>query len=414
MQTPQYHWKRRAVQLATLFIIALIPAVGLFRIDLTTASFTILDRQIWWSNFTLVFGLAIIVATAPIITYMTIGTVWCGWACPQNLLSEWANSLTHKLLGKRANVDVAGEGLKVAAAKNKAVNWIVLALSFLAAALVLGIIPFLFFFSPAEVWSFFTFSAGARLSQFMRQLYFFGVFLIFVDIAVIRYFWCDYACLYRIGQKIFKTQDALHVSYDASRSADCAKCNYCATSCITGIQPTQIKVYDSCIDCGECIDACNRLHARSGTQGLLQFELGEKGGVPTWRGKLREVMSRFNWWVGGLFLAGCAMTVWGILPERQVVLPPPTAAQLKANQLGETCRSQCAPQLAGCKAGVRSDCYRATACQCQCSLEHEPSNPLAGEWRRCVQSDTEKADALNSHAAAAPKAPAAASAGGRR
>jgi len=78
-------------------VIALIPATGLLRIDLATASFSILGHQIWWSNFILVSGLALIFATAPVLTYMTIGTVWCGWACPQNLLSEWANNLTHKL-----------------------------------------------------------------------------------------------------------------------------------------------------------------------------------------------------------------------------------------------------------------------------------------------------------------------------
>lgn len=396
MSSPQYHGKRRAVQLATLFLIALIPAVGLFRIDLTTASFSILDHQIWWSNFTLVFGLAIIVATAPIITYMTIGTVWCGWACPQNLLSEWANSLTHKLLGKRANVDVGGEGMKVAASKNKAINWIILALIFLAASLALGVIPFLFFYSPAEVWSFFTQDSGAQLSKFMQRLYYFCVFLIFIDIAVIRYFWCDYACLYRIGQKIFKTRDALHVTYDASRSADCAKCNYCATECIVGIQPTHIKIYDSCIDCGECIDACNRLHEKSGTHGLLCFELGEMGSAPTWRDKIRDVMLRFNWWVGALFLAGCIMSVWGILSQPQEGVPKATPAEQRAHQIAEQCRSQCTPQLTACKGGSMSACYLSAACQCQCSLDRDPLNSASSEWRECVRKNTANADAANS------------------
>ena len=389
--------------MATLLLIALIPAVGLFRIDLTNASFSILDRQIWWSNFTLVFGLALIAATAPIITYMTIGTVWCGWACPQNLLSEWANGLTHKLLGKRASVDVESEGLVVAAAKNKLLNWVVLAVAFLAAALVLGIIPFLFFFSPIEIWSFFTFSASAKISGFMRQLYFFAVFLIFVDIAVVRYFWCDYACLYRIGQRIFKTKDALHVTYDASRSADCTKCNYCATECITGIQPKKIEIYDSCIDCGECIDACNRLHEKSGTPGLLRFELGEAGSAPTFRDKIRDVMSRFNWLVGAIFLVGCVMSVWGIVAQPQPVAPP-TQAELQAQQLTEQCHSQCAPQYATCKGGHLSGCSRAMACQCQCSLDRDPSNPASGEWRRCVQTNTERADKLDLEAESQGKA----------
>ena len=99
---PPYRWKRRIVQFATLILIVLVPASGLLRIDLTSASFLILGHQVLWSNFTLVSGLALVFVTGPILTYMTIGTVWCGWACPQNLLSEWADKLTHKLLGKRA------------------------------------------------------------------------------------------------------------------------------------------------------------------------------------------------------------------------------------------------------------------------------------------------------------------------
>ena len=244
---------------------------------------------------------------------MTIGTVWCGWSCPQNTVSEWANNLTHKLLGKRANVDIDSEGLKVAAAKNKAVNWIALVLSFAVVSLLLGVVPFLFFYSPAEVWSFVTFSSTTGISRFMQQLYIVVSVLLFLDIAVIRYFWCDYICLYRIGQRIFRTKEALHVKYDTTRSGDCAKCNYCATSCITGIDPTDVKIDDSCINCGECIDACNRLHEKKGGRGLLQFQFSEEKHADTLRGYLAGMAAKFNWWVGSIFLIGCLMFVWGII-----------------------------------------------------------------------------------------------------
>ena len=65
MQQPKYHWKRRAVQTATIILIVLIPATGLLRIDLTTASFTMLDHQMRWSNIFFVFGLGLMIATAP-------------------------------------------------------------------------------------------------------------------------------------------------------------------------------------------------------------------------------------------------------------------------------------------------------------------------------------------------------------
>lgn len=313
MTSPKYHWKRRSVQIATILLIAIVPASGLFQIDLTTASFMILGRQMWWSNIFFVFGLGLMIATAPIITYMTIGTVWCGWACPQNTVSEFANNLTHRLLGKRANVDIDSEGLKVAASKNKLVNWVTLGVALLIASLLLGIIPFLFFYSPGEVLSFVTFSSTTKISKFMERLYFVTVVLVFMDIAVVRYFWCDYICLYRIGQRIFSTKDALHVEYDKARSSECAKCNYCTASCITGIDPRNFKIEDSCINCGECIDSCNKLHERKGGEGLLRFSFGDQKFSGTFSEYLLRLVSRFNWWVGGIFIAGLLMFVVGIL-----------------------------------------------------------------------------------------------------
>jgi len=314
MQVPQYHWKRRAAQIATIVLIVLVPATGLLKIDLTTASFMILDHQMRWSNIFFVFGLGLMIATAPIITYMTIGTVWCGWSCPQNTVSEWANNLTHKMLGKRANVDIDSEGLMVASAKNNAVNWIILVSSFVVVSLLLATIPFLFFYTPGEVLSFFTFGSASKISRFMQQLYIVVAILVFMDIAVIRYFWCDYLCLYRIGQRIFRTRDALHVKYDSTRSGDCAKCNYCSTSCITGIDPTDVKIDDICINCGECIDACNRLHEKKGGgHGLLQFQFSEARRADTLSGYLAGMAAKFNWWVGSIFLIGCLMFVWGVI-----------------------------------------------------------------------------------------------------
>ena len=403
MSTTQYRGKRRALQLATLIVIALIPAVGLFRLDLSNASFSILGHQIWWSNFTFIFGLALVAITAPIIVYTTFGTAWCGWACPQNLLTEWANNLTHKLLGKRASVDVTGEGLKVAASKNKLSNWLLLGGAFLLASLVLAFIPFLYFFSFSQIWAFFTFSATATLSKFMLALYLFAVLLIFIDIAVVRYFLCDYACMYRIGQKIFKNKEALHVSYDASRSADCTKCNYCAATCVTSIEPTQISLYDSCIDCGECVDACNRLHAKSGTPGLLSFKFGVKERELTWKEKLGIAFSRTNIVMGTFLLIGMGMIGWAVYTQPPPEAVVPLAVQQKAQQLARVCSAQCAVQQAQCKGDNVEACYRAAACRCECSLQQDPENAASAQWKRCVERNITNADALHSKALSAGK-----------
>jgi polyferredoxin len=312
MASQKFHWPRRATQLVTLFLFILIPLTGLFRIDLVAGNFVVLDRQIWWSDFNLMLGFGVMLTAGMVMTYSTIGTVWCGWACPQNALSEWANNLTHKLLGKHADVNVESQNAQVAATKNKALNWIILLLSFLAVSLVLGLIPFFYFFSPEEVWSFITFRTDSSLSQFMHRLYFVSVVAFFLDISGIRYFWCNYACAYRFGQRFFKTRDALHVAYDKNRSADCAKCSYCATSCIVGIIPTDIQRTDTCINCGECIDACDRLHEKVGASGLLRFRLAEKNPTVAPGSKGGGLLGRVSLWVGVIFLIGAGLLGWGM------------------------------------------------------------------------------------------------------
>ncbi|MDR2196105.1 MAG: 4Fe-4S binding protein [Gallionellaceae bacterium] len=307
---PNYHWKRRLIQIVTLLVFILIPLTGLFRIDLQAGYFVILDRQVWWSDFALMLGFWTMLATGAVMTYSTVGTVWCGWACPQNTLSEWTNYLTHNLLGKRASVRIDSEKSRIAAAKNKPLNWLVLMFSMLATSLVLAIVPFLYLYPTDAIWSMITFRPDPRLPKFTHLLYFVFVFAAFLNIALIRHILCRYFCLYRMWQHLFKTKKTLHVEYDASRSADCAKCNYCETSCFLDLDPTQFKIYDSCINCGECIDACDRLHAREGKRGLLRFEFGERRLDHGWRDSVDNLASRLGW-TGVLFAVGLGLFVWG-------------------------------------------------------------------------------------------------------
>jgi len=309
---PKYHWKRRVSQVAALLLIALIPLSGLFRIDLQAGNFVILDRQIWWSDYYLMLGFWIMLASAAVMTYSTIGTVWCGWACPQNSVSEWTNMLTFKLLGKRASISIEREKSKVAAANNNPLNWLVLAVGVLIASVVLAIIPFLYIYPSDAVWSLLTFKPDSRLPQFTYYLYWVVVFAIFLDIALIRNVLCSYFCLYRTWQHLFKTKQTLHVEYDDSRAKDCSKCNYCETSCFLDFKPTQFKIYDSCINCGDCIDACNKLHEAEGSYGLLKFEFGEQRRSNGWRDNVDELFSRLGW-AGAVFLIGGGLFVWGFL-----------------------------------------------------------------------------------------------------
>lgn len=310
---PKFHWKRRMVQAVTIVLVVLIPASGLFRIDPAAAAFIVLDRQIWLADFFLVFGAWVFLASSLVLVYSTAGTVFCGWACPQNTMAEWANNLTHRLLGKHAEVSLTGEAPRVADAKNKIMNWLLLGAAFLAVAMFFGLIPLFYFYPPDVVWSFVTLQEDARLAASLHWIYAVCVVIILIDIAVIRHFWCRYACFYGVWMHSFKTRQTLHVEYDASRSADCAGCNYCVTSCIVDIDPRKTDVYDSCINCGECIDACNRLHVKDGTPGLLRFDMpGRKQTSGNkFRGAVVSLFSRMGLTTPFVVL-GAAMFIWGL------------------------------------------------------------------------------------------------------
>jgi len=308
-----FRWKRRAVQITILLLLVLIPVSGLFRIDPENGALVVLGWQIWFADFFLISGLWIILASVLVTLYSVAGTVFCGWACPQNTLAEWANHMTHKLLGKRAEVSLNGDAPKVAAAKNKALNWTLLGLSFLCAAMLVALLPLLYFYPPDVVWSFITLRTDARLAGSLYWIYSVWVLIIFLDIAVLRHFWCRFACVYRVWQHSFKTKETLHVVYDASRADECEKCNYCVTTCFIELDPRKTEIYDSCINCGDCIDACNNLQAKKGGTGLLRFELGQRatGKIRQFRDNSMSLLSRFRW-TAPFATLGVIMFAWGI------------------------------------------------------------------------------------------------------
>jgi len=311
--TTRYHLKRRLLQIAILLLLVLIPVSGLFRFDPENGALVVLGWQIWFADFFLISGLWITLLSILVAMYSIAGTVFCGWICPQNTMAEWANYMTRKFLGKRAEVSLNGESAKVAAAKNTALNWIILGSGFLLASMMFSLLPLLYFYPPDVVWSFITLREDPRLAGSLHWIYSVWVMIILLDIAVLRHFWCRFACVYKVWQHSFKTKETLHVVYDDSRASECEKCNYCVTTCFIDLDPRNTKVFDSCINCGDCIDACNNLQAKKDSTGLLKFEFGQRKQteVKLLRDNSISLLSRLRWTlpfasVGLIFLA------WGI------------------------------------------------------------------------------------------------------
>ncbi|MBF0282072.1 MAG: 4Fe-4S binding protein [Zetaproteobacteria bacterium] len=293
------HPLRRLSQYSTLLILILIPMTGLFRIDPVDGAFVILGYQVWFSDIFLVMGFWIFFASLLVLMYSLVGAVFCGWACPQNTVSEWANALTKKLLGRQANMmDMSGKQMRIASRRASWLNYVVLSLAILAVSMVYALIPLLYFYPPDVILSFILFQSDDRLAGSLHWIYFVCVVIMVLDIAVIRHLMCKYMCIYRVWQHSFKTRDTLHIAYDASRSDHCLNCSYCVDHCFLDIDPKQSEVFDSCVNCGECIVACDELHAKSKKMagpGLLRFALGDaqkeryRGAIGTFFGRAKTV-----------------------------------------------------------------------------------------------------------------------------
>jgi len=311
---PAYHVRRRQLQWLALALIVLVPLSGLFRIDPLAGALVVLDRQVWFADFFLFFGLWIFLATLMVFLYSLAGTAFCGWVCPQNSVAEWANFMTKKFLGKRAEVSLDGAAVQVTASKDRLFNWLVLAFCFVGAAMLIALVPMLYFWPAAAMWSFISLRPDPALAASLYWIYTVFVLIVLLDITVLRHFWCKFICVYRVWQHSFKTRQTLHIAYDASRKADCEGCSYCVTKCFIDLDPRSTDVFDSCINCGECVDACNRMHQKEGTPGLLRFEIGArkaKEGTPRLRNNEYSLLGRARWALPFTAL-GLAMFVWGL------------------------------------------------------------------------------------------------------
>jgi polyferredoxin len=316
-------------------LILVVPISGLFRIDPVDGAFVVIDRQIWFSDFYIVVGLWLTISCLLVITYSMVGTAFCGWVCPQNTMAEWANLMTSKWLGRRAEVSLDGSAMRVSRGKDKLLNWLLLGSMFLLVSLLTALIPLFYFYTPDIVWSFVSFREDARLAPSLYWIYTIFVLIMFLNVAFIRHFWCRFMCIYRVWQHSFKTRETLRVVHDNSRVDECKRCNFCESACFVGIDPRHTDTYDSCINCGECINACNQVRAgrKTGTS-LLSFEVGDRGvGGRIHAGKnVGSVLKRAPW---ALLLAGfgLALFAWGISHYQPHHLSVYRAETLQGGQL---------------------------------------------------------------------------------
>jgi len=240
----------------------------LMRLDIPERKFHLLgnvfipQEGIFLHLFLLSAGLSLFFFTS------LIGRVWCGWACPQTVFTDFFDVIGRLILGNKYGKKDANPFGKVV------LHAVWILFSLFAAFHIVA-----YFNDPQEMFS--------RVIQFDFKDAMFPYFWIFfstalyVDMTLVREQFCKYACPYARFQTVMMDADSYNVTYDYKRGeprrnkkekiGDCTACNMCLVVCPTGIDIRE-GLNVGCIACGKCIDACTVQMGKENKKSLINYD----------------------------------------------------------------------------------------------------------------------------------------------
>jgi len=228
------------------------------RFDVPSLKLYFIGAVIWISEayfFLLVFLLFFI---GVMLFTVLSGRIWCGWTCPQTVLSDFARSLerraawfTHNRL-LRATIS----------------HVIFLLLSLLVSANLIW-----FFVSPYDMLA----DIRSRaLGPWMFWSWTLFTVLIYLNLAFVRQRFCGSVCPYSRLQSAFFDDRTLTIGFNRKREEECLGCEACVRTCPSGID-IRNGLQVECINCAECIDACAGKMAKRGREPLIEYSRGDSG-----------------------------------------------------------------------------------------------------------------------------------------
>lgn len=194
-------------------------------------------------------------AVFPILVALIMGRVWCGWLCPYLFISDRVESL--RRLFRRKVFKVANREVQNSFRAN------FIRFSFLIAGTafggVLGI-PILNYISAPGILSTEAMIFVKERSFSIEILFLLGI--LGLQLTLLPRFWCRMFCPTGTLLSLIRTPYTLRVESMSKNSTDpCCRENSCSEACPMGLQPFRESRDLLCVNCGQCVDACqhNRL-----------------------------------------------------------------------------------------------------------------------------------------------------------
>lgn len=249
-----------------------------------------------WLDLPILAGLLISGAFLLFLLAVTVGRVWCGFACPQSIWT-WLYIRIEDLTEGRAH-----QRRKWGNGELSAEQWLRRCTKHALWLLLAGATALTFtgYFVPMRplVAQLLQADLPAHTSVWLLAM----TALTYLNAGLVREKICLHACPYSRFQSVMFDRDTVTVSYDeargeprgsrrqaaASRLGDCVDCSLCVQVCPTGIDIRQ-GLQAACIDCAACVDACDTVMDKlQRPRGLIRFaSAAQLAGEPStrWRPK---------------------------------------------------------------------------------------------------------------------------------
>jgi len=228
------------------------------RFDVQSLKLYFFGSVIWISEgyfFLLVF---LLFCAAVMLFTVLYGRIWCGWACPQTVLSDFSRQIV------RLSSRFGG---------HKIIGAAVSQLFLLFVSIVVAADLIWYFVSPYEMVNGIM---RRSLGPWTFWSWLFLTVLIELDLVFVRQRFCGSICPYaKLQDRLFDDR-TLTIAFDRTHADECIQCGDCVRDC-----PAEIDIRNGlqvqCINCAECIDSCRQQMEQKGKVPLVRYFRGVPG-----------------------------------------------------------------------------------------------------------------------------------------
>ena len=301
--------QRRWAQGGFFVLFLLAPTLNLLRFDLT-------ETQLWFFGMRWSLGIdafiqgdidattaalhivlrAFLPGIALVVIFLTVayhyGRLYCGWLCPHFSVVESLNNLLHRACGKLSLWDTSP--VSRGNTQPSARWWPIFGLSCVLMGFLWSVTLLTYLLPPATIW-------GGLLHGTLtaNQARFIGIggLLFAVEFAFARHLFCRFGCAVGLFQSLawMANPRGMVVAFDRLRARDCKTCDAprgsaCDSACPMRLKPRNIKrMMFSCVQCGQCLSACDTSQTAQQRTPTLQWQVGEQALRETLRQRAQEL-----------------------------------------------------------------------------------------------------------------------------